>query len=172
MTEKQLKELLADLSFQEKLGEIQQITGAYFGDSGIVTGTDEDHILNEDEVNMSGSVINVVGAAKIREVQEEHIKNHPHHIPMVFMLDIIHGFATSFPTPLAQSCSFEPELVEAIAHETAREASVSGQHVTFSPMVDICRDARWGRVMESYGEDPYLISELAIPFLPLKYLLK
>lgn len=160
MTEKQLKELLADLSFQEKLGEIQQITGAYFGDSGIVTGTDEDHILNEDEVNMSGSVINVVGAAKIREVQEEHIKNHPHHIPMVFMLDIIHGFATSFPTPLAQSCSFEPELVEAIAHETAREASVSGQNVTFSPMVDICRDARWGRVMESYGEDPYLTSKM------------
>ncbi len=161
MTEKQLKELLADLSFEEKLGEIQQITNTYFGDSGIVTGTDDRHILTEDEVNMAGSVINVIGPAKIREVQENHIKNHPHHIPMVFMLDIIHGFATSFPTPLAQSCSFEPELVEAIAHETAREASVSGLHVTFSPMVDICRDARWGRVMESSGEDPYLSSKMA-----------
>ena len=161
MTEKQLKELLADLSFEEKLGEIQQITGAYFGDSGIVTGTDDRHILTEEEVYLAGSVINVLGPDKIKEIQEKHIENHPHHIPMVFMLDIIHGFATSFPTPLAQSCSFEPELVEAIAHQTAREASVSGLHVTFSPMVDICRDARWGRVMESSGEDPYLSSKMA-----------
>ena len=162
MTEKQLRDLLADLSFKEKLGEIQQITGAYFGDSGIVTGTDDRHILTEDEVNVAGSVINVIGPEKIREVQENHIKNHPHHIPMIFMLDIIHGFATSFPIPLAQSCSFEPELVEAIAHETAKEASVSGMHVTFSPMVDICRDARWGRVMEGYGEDPYLTSKMGV----------
>ncbi len=161
MTEKQLQELLADLSFEEKLGELQQLTNAYFGENGIVTGTDENNILSEYEVNISGSVINVVGPDKIKEVQENHIKNHPHHIPMVFMLDIIHGFATSFPTPLAQSCSFEPDLVEAIAHETAKEASVSGLHVTFSPMVDICRDARWGRVMESSGEDPYLSSRMA-----------
>ncbi len=161
MTEKQLKELLADLSFEEKLGELQQLTNTYFGDSGIVTGTDERHILTEKEVNCAGSVINVVGPEKIRKIQENHIENHPHHIPMMFMLDIIHGFATSFPTPLAQSCSFEPELVEAIAHETAREACPSGLHVTFSPMADICRDARWGRVMESSGEDPYLSCKMA-----------
>ena len=161
MTEKQLLDLLNDLSFEEKLGEIQQITNTYFGENGIVTGTDDRHILSEAEVNLAGSVINVVGPEKIREVQENHIKNHPHHIPMVFMLDIIHGFATSFPTPLAQSCSFEPELVEAIARETAKEACVSGLNVTFSPMVDICRDARWGRVMESSGEDPYLSSKMA-----------
>ncbi len=162
MTEKQLKELLADLTFEEKLGELQQITNTYFGENGIVTGSDARHILNEDEVNLAGSVINVVGPAKIREIQEKHIKNHPHHIPMMFMFDIIHGFATIFPIPLAQSCSFEPDLVEAIARETAREASVSGLHVTFSPMVDICRDARWGRVMESYGEDPYLTSKMGV----------
>ncbi len=161
MTEKQLKELLADLSFEEKLGEIQQITNTYFGDNGIVTGTDEGHILSEEEVNMAGSVINVLGPTQIREIQKKHIENHPHHIPMIFMLDIIHGFATSFPTPLAQSCSFEPELAEAIARETAKEACVSGLHVTFSPMVDISRDARWGRVMESSGEDPYLSSRMA-----------
>lgn len=161
MNEKQLQALLDDLSFEEKLGEIQQIPGIYFGENGIVTGVNDKCILTENEVNCSGSVINVVGPEKIKEVQENHIKNHPHHIPMMFMLDIIHGFATSFPTPLAQSCSFEPDLVEAIAHQTAVETCPSGIHVTFSPMVDICRDARWGRVMESSGEDPYLSSKMA-----------
>ncbi len=161
MTEKQLQELLADLSLEEKLGELQQLTNAYFGDNGIVTGVDDKNILTEQEVNLGGSVINVVGPDKILEVQKNHIKNHPHHIPMIFMLDIIHGFGTSFPTPLAQSCSFEPELVEKIAHETAVESCNAGLHVTFSPMVDICRDARWGRVMESSGEDPYLSSKMA-----------
>ena len=73
MTEKQLKKLLADLSFEEKLGELQQITGAYFGENSIITGTDASHILTEDEVNMAGSVINVMGPDKIRRIQENHI---------------------------------------------------------------------------------------------------
>ncbi len=162
MTEKQLIELLNDLSFEEKIGELQQLSGrVYFGDDGIITGVDSDENLTEEEVNRSGSVINVVGPQKILEVQKNHIKNHPHHIPMIFMLDIIHGFGTSFPTPLAQSCSFEPELVKEIAHEAAVESCNAGLHVTFSPMVDICRDARWGRVMEGSGEDPYLSAKMA-----------
>ncbi len=161
MTEKQLKELLADLSLEEKLGEIQQLSGAIFGENGIVTGVDMKQELSKKEIFCSGSAINVVGPDKIKAVQKEHIENHPHNIPMIFMLDIIHGFATEFPTPLAQSCSFDPKLVEQIAHETAVEASVSGLHVTFSPMVDLCRDARWGRVMESSGEDPYLSAKMA-----------
>ncbi|MBE6786905.1 MAG: beta-glucosidase [Ruminococcaceae bacterium] len=162
MTEKQLIELLNDLSFEEKIGELQQLSGrVYFGDDGIITGVDSNENLTEQEVNRSGSVINVVGPDKILKVQKNHIKNHPHHIPMIFMLDIIHGFGTSFPTPLAQSCSFDPELVKEIAHESAVEACNAGLHVTFSPMVDICRDARWGRVMEGSGEDPYLSSKMA-----------
>ena len=161
MTEEKLKELLADLSFEEKLGEIQQLSGAIFGEDGIITGVDTNQELTVDDVNRAGSVINVMGPDKIKAVQKNHIENHPHHIPMIFMLDIIHGFATSFPTPLAQSCSFEPKLVEEIAHQTAREANAAGLHVTFSPMVDLCRDARWGRVMESSGEDPYLSSQMA-----------
>ncbi len=161
MTEKQIKELLADLSFEEKIGEIQQLSGALFGEKGIVTGVDSQEEITEEEINCSGSAINVVGPEKIKAVQKHHIENHPHHIPMIFMLDIIHGFATNFPIPLAQSCSFDPELVEDIAHETAVEACNSGLHVTFSPMVDICRDARWGRVMESSGEDPYLSAKMA-----------
>ncbi len=162
MTDKKLIELLNDLSFEEKIGELQQLSGrAYFGDDGIITGVDSKDTLTEDEVNCSGSVINVVGPGKILNVQKNHIENHPHHIPMIFMLDIIHGFGTSFPTPLAQSCSFDPELVKDIAHETAVESCNAGLHVTFSPMVDICRDARWGRVMEGSGEDPYLSSKMA-----------
>lgn len=161
MKDEKLIELLNDLSLEEKIGELQQLTGAYFSNNGIVTGVDPKEILTEEEVNRSGSVINVIDTKEIIEVQKNHIANHPHHIPMIFMLDIIHGFGTIFPTPLAQSCSFEPELVEQIAHETAKEASLAGLHVTFSPMVDLCRDARWGRVMESSGEDPYLSSKMA-----------
>ena len=161
MTDKQLKELLNDLSFEEKIGELQQLINSYFCDSDIVTGPTPVHKLCEKDINLAGSVLNITGPERIKKIQENHIKNHPHHIPMLFMLDIIHGFATSFPIPLAQSCSFDTELAHDIARETAKEACVSGLHVTFSPMVDISRDARWGRVMESYGEDPYLSSKMA-----------
>ena len=80
----------------------------------------------------------------------------PHHIPMLFMLDVINGFQTIFPIPLAQGCSFEPEIARKGAQIAAKEAAASGLHVTFAPMADLVRDARWGRVMESPGEDPYL----------------
>ncbi|MDD6615719.1 MAG: beta-glucosidase BglX, partial [Lachnospiraceae bacterium] len=84
----------------------------------------------------------------------------PHHIPMLFMLDVIHGMKTVFPMPLAQGAAFDPEMSEKCAAAAALEAAVSGLHVTFSPMADLVRDARWGRVMESNGEDPYLNSLL------------
>ena len=77
--------------------------------------------------------------------------------PLLFMLDVINGYKTVFPIPLAQGASFEPELSEQCASVAAKEASVSGLHVTFAPMTDLVRDARWGRVMESTGEDPYVV---------------
>ena len=80
----------------------------------------------------------------------------PHRIPLLFMLDVINGFKTIFPIPLGQGATFEPELSRRCAQAAAKEAAVSGLHVTFAPMVDLVRDARWGRVMESTGEDPYL----------------
>ncbi len=89
------------------------------------------------------------------------MENHPHYIPMLFVLDIIHGYYTTFPSPIAQACSFEPELVKALASATAKELSVNGIHVTLSPSVDLVRDPRWGRVTETPGEDTYLNSVMA-----------
>ena len=84
------------------------------------------------------------------------MEQHPHHIPLIFMADIINGFRTIFPIPLAQGCTFDPELVEEGAAAAARESAATGLHLTFSPMADLVRDARWGRVMESTGEDAWL----------------
>ena len=89
------------------------------------------------------------------------MENHPHHIPLLFMGDVINGMETIFPIPLGQGCTFHPELVEACARIAAREAAVSGLHVTFSPMLDLVRDPRWGRVMETPGEDPWLNRQMA-----------
>lgn len=86
------------------------------------------------------------------------MRKHPHHIPLLFMLDVINGFKTIFPIPLGQGAAFEPELSRRCAEVAAKEAAVSGIHVTFAPMTDLVRDARWGRVMESTGEDSYLNS--------------
>lgn len=161
MLEKELRELFNQLSLEEKLGEFNQMPGEYFQEVVNATGENTSLDYPQEIVDRAGSALNVETPELIIEVQKKHIERHPHHIPMLFMLDVIHGYHTTFPTPLAQACSFEPELVEQLASAAAKEASVSGLHVTFSPMVDLSRDARWGRVMESSGEDPYLNSVMA-----------
>ncbi len=161
MREQELRELFNQLSLEEKLGEFNQLPGEYFYEEANMTGENSTLDFPQEIVDRAGSALNVETPELIIEVQKKHIERHPHHIPMLFMLDVIHGYHTTFPTPLAQACSFEPELVERLASAAAKEASVSGLHVTFSPMVDLSRDARWGRVMESSGEDPYLNSVMA-----------
>ena len=161
MTEKELRELLNDLSLEEKIGELHQMPGQFYSDTSAVTGINAQMNLSQSEIDVVGSAINVQDPEKIIKIQKEHIERHPHHIPMLFMLDIIHGYGTTFPIPLAQSCSFDTQLVGDMARVTAKESCAAGQHVTFSPMVDLLRDARWGRVMEGYGEDPYLNSVMA-----------
>ena len=89
------------------------------------------------------------------------MENHLHHIPLLFMMDIIHGMKTIFPILLGQGASFEPELSKRCVAAAAKEAAVLGLHVTFAPMVDLVRDARWCRVMEFTGEDTWLNSFFA-----------
>ncbi len=161
MTDKQLRDLLCDMSLAEKLGELQQMPGQYFSDDCMETGINTAFDYTEEEVTCIGSVINVLDPARINAIQKQHVARHPHHIPLLFMLDIIHGYSTIYPIPLAQACSFDPSLVSDLARATARESCAAGQHVTFSPMVDLSRDARWGRVMEGSGEDPYLNAKMA-----------
>ena len=158
MTEQKLTELLRDMSLEEKVNQMSQVTGGFFNGEIVVTGPMADKGFTEDNVNLAGSVIGSMGAETLKSIQKNYMEKHPHHIPLLFMLDVINGYKTVFPIPLAQGASFEPELSEQCASVAAKEASVSGLHVTFAPMTDLVRDARWGRVMESTGEDPYLNS--------------
>ena len=156
MTKQQLKELLKDMSLQEKVNQMLQVAGNFYMDDTVITGPMKESGFTEENISQAGSVLGVLGASKIKEIQKSYMEKHPHKIPLLFMLDIINGFRTVFPIPLGQGATFEPELSEKLAAAAAKEAAVSGLHVTFAPMVDLVRDARWGRVMESTGEDTYL----------------
>lgn len=156
MKEEQIRELLQQMSLEEKIGQMLQLTGNFFSDEGLATGPMQDMNLTEEQVNNTGSILSTVGAAKLRRIQKNYMEKQPHHIPMIFMADVINGFRTVFPIPLAQGCSFNPQLSKEMASISAKESARAGLHVTFSPMVDLVRDARWGRVMESTGEDVYL----------------
>lgn len=158
-----LIELLKNMTLEEKIGQMIQLSSqVYMNDSeaGTITGPTDTLELKDGARELIGSILGISGAERLRQMQSDFIENHPHHIPLLFMADVINGFQTVFPIPLAQGCTFSPEVVETVAAISAKEAAVSGLHVTFSPMLDLVRDARWGRVMESTGEDPYLNSIL------------
>lgn len=156
MTQGELAALLNDMSLEEKINQLNQLSGDFFTEDSIATGPMAQMGMTSENIDFAGSALGIIGAEKTREIQKKQIEKQPHKIPMLFMLDVINGFRTIYPIPLAQGASFDPELSEKCAHMAAKEASASGIHVTFSPMCDLVRDARWGRVMESTGEDPYL----------------
>ena len=161
MKQTELQALLADMSLEEKIGQMVQLTGDFLGQEGIVTGPEGRIVVTPEQARLTGSILGVSGADKLRAIQEQVLAGQPHHIPMLFMLDVINGFKTIFPIPLAQGASFEPELAKRGAQIAAAEASAAGVHLTFAPMLDLVRDARWGRVMESPGEDPFLVGAFA-----------
>lgn len=160
MQQEELYALLSEMSLDEKIGELFQLP-SYFFDGDNATGPAMELGISSEDIRLAGSCLSVTGAKTICEIQRNHIEKHPHNIPMLFMADIINGYHTVFPIPLAQGCSFDPELVENCTAIAARESAAAGLHVTFSPMADLVQDARWGRVMESTGEDPYLNGVLA-----------
>lgn len=158
MKKEELNALLQDMPLEEKVNQMLQIVGFIYlqNDSDILTGPARNMGLTKDNVDLAGSILGTFGADNLIKIQKNQMEKQPHHIPMLFMMDVIHGMKTIFPIPLGQGATFEPELSEKCAAVAAKEAAVSGLHVTFAPMVDLVRDARWGRVMESTGEDPYL----------------
>ena len=160
MTEQALKVLLNDLSLEEKVMQLVQLPGVAYESGAAVTG-----LLNDTAkartLRLAGSTLGIWGAEKLNRLQRQYMEDHPHHIPMLMMLDVIHGHKTVFPCPLGQGATFDPELTEQAANIQAREAAADGIQVTFSPMADLSRDARWGRVMESTGEDKYLNGRMA-----------
>lgn len=156
MTKEELLHLLHQMTTQEKCRELMQLPMEAFTETDISTGPCEDLELTDEKMAQVGSILSLTGAEWTRKVQEEHLKNNRLNIPLLFMADIINGYKTVFPIPLAQGCTFDPDLVRQLAEAAAREGAAAGVHVTFSPMADLVRDPRWGRVMESTGEDPYL----------------
>ena len=162
MEEKALQALLQSMTLEEKIGQLVQLNGNFFdAREEIATGPASKIGVSQEQISSAGSILNSFGVQQLKEVQDRYLAANDKKIPLVFMADIINGFKTVFPISLGLGCSFDPELVKRTASIAAHEASVSGIHVTFSPMVDLVRDARWGRVMESYGEDVYLNSEYA-----------
>ncbi|MBQ9801926.1 MAG: glycoside hydrolase family 3 C-terminal domain-containing protein [Clostridia bacterium] len=162
-----IRKLLADMTLEEKLGQLTQLNAIFFKKDNTVdiTGPVSRLGIAEEEALLSGSTLNFIGAKDMKEIQDIALAHQPHKIPLLFMQDVIHGYRTIYPIPLGMGCTFDEELVEECARMSGKEAAVSGVHVTFSPMLDLVRDARWGRVMESTGEDPHLNGRLGAAFV-------
>ncbi len=168
MNPNELKNLLSQMTIHEKTAQLMQLATPFFKgakEAGEITGPLEQLNLDEEQVRHSGSVLGASGAENIRNIQKTYLEESRLGIPLLFMSDIVHGYKTIFPVPLAIGCSWDLNLAEESAKVAALEAGVSGIHVTFAPMVDLVRDPRWGRVMESTGEDPHLNSEYARAFV-------
>lgn len=161
MDNRKLQELFNEMSIEEKIGQLFQVTGAVYEEEAVISGPIKELGINERDIYLAGSVLGTMGAKKTKQIQKKYMEKHPHHIPLLFMLDIINGYKTVYQIPLGQGAAFEPELARKCASMAAREAAADGLHVTFSPMADLVRDARWGRVMEATGEDVYLNSVYA-----------
>ncbi len=155
-----IHKLLSSLTIEEKIGQLMQLAPFFFIEDidvkvfGEVTALN----LNKEKVFHSGSVLGINSAEQMIQIQKKYLKESRHKIPLVFMADIIHGYKTIFPVPIAMAASWNPDLAFQAAKIQAKESRVSGVQVTFSPMVDVSRDPRWGRVVEGFGEDPFLSS--------------
>ncbi|WP_163536086.1 beta-glucosidase BglX [Gracilibacillus sp. YIM 98692] len=163
-----LRQLLNDMTLDEKKDQLIQLATLFYAGAetqGEITGPMEDMGITEEMIQNSGSVLGASGAKEVTNIQKVHLENNRLGIPLLMMADIVHGFKTIFPVPLAIGCSWDEKLAERSAEIAAKEAAVSGVHVTFAPMVDLVRDPRWGRVMETTGEDPYLNSVFAKAFV-------
>ena len=156
--EVRVDDLLKQMTLEEKVGQLIQLTAM----AGVVgPGGGSPRMAEAAAKGEVGSLYNFIGAATINAIQKAAVEKSRLHIPVLFALDVIHGFRTTFPVPLAMADTWNPALVERAARVAAEEASAAGVRWTFSPMVDIARDARWGRIVEGAGEDPYLGSAMA-----------
>src|SRR5712691_2361919 len=152
--EKRIDALLAKMTLEEKLGQLQQLDGEG-------NGNFRPEHLELIRKGLLGSTLNVRGAQRTNELQRVAVEQSRLKIPLIFGFDVIHGYRTIFPIPLGEAASWDPASVERAASVAAAEARASGLHWTFAPMVDIARDPRWGRIAEGSGEDPYLGSVMA-----------
>ncbi|HEY5885579.1 MAG TPA: beta-glucosidase BglX [Pyrinomonadaceae bacterium] len=152
--ERKIDQLLARMTLEEKLGQLQQLDGE-------ANGNYRPEHVEMVRKGLLGSTLNVRGAKRTNELQRVAMNESRLKIPILFGFDVIHGYRTVFPIPLGEAATWDPAAVERSASIAAKEARAAGVHWTFAPMVDIARDARWGRIAEGSGEDPFLGSIMA-----------
>ena len=150
--------LMKKMTLEEKIGQLNLLTPGGGIATGAVVSSDVETKISKGQV---GGLFGVIGEAKIYQAQEIAVTKSRLKIPLLFGSDIIHGYKTTFPIPLALSCSWDMSMIERSARVAATEATADGLCWAFSPMVDIARDPRWGRIAEGAGEDPYLGSQIA-----------
>ena len=158
--EHRVSQLLGQMTLEEKIAQT-----VHFADSS--TGPGSPHPDYREQIGQGrvGSIENITGTDETNALQKLAVEKTRLHIPLIFVLDVIHGYKTIFPVPLAMSSTWDPDLIEQASRVAAKEASHEGIRWTFSPMVDIARDARWGRMVEGAGEDPYLGSVMAAAYV-------
>ncbi|GGB80968.1 beta-glucosidase BglX [Henriciella pelagia] len=154
--------LIAQMTLEEKIGQLTQ-----FSDLGDTTGPAPNDDLQRRRLDLVtsgtvGSMLNVIGLENIRTIQDYAVNESRLGIPVLFAYDVVHGYKTIFPLPLAEAASWDLDMMEETARIAGAEAAADGLNWTFAPMIDISRDARWGRVMEGAGEDPYLGAKIAV----------
>lgn len=163
-----IQELLNKMTIKEKIGQLVQVTPSFFSEvdgTGIITGLMGDYEIEGEDIYEVGSVLGSYDREEIISIQKAYLEKNRLGIPLIFMADVIHGIHTIFPIPLALASSWNRQVAEEMAELSAKECQISGVHLTFSPMVDMMRDPRWGRVMEGTGEDSYLNSEFSEAFV-------
>ncbi len=151
-------QLMKKMTLDEKIGQLNLLTPGGGVATGAVVSKDVEQKIKDGKV---GGLFGVVGQDKVRKAQELALKSSRLGIPLLMGSDVIHGHKTTFPIPLALSCSWDTAMIKKIARTSAKEAAADGLNWVFSPMVDIARDPRWGRVAEGSGEDPFLGSLIA-----------
>ncbi len=161
IVERKVDSVLALMTLQEKIGQMNQYASSWdvTGPPSNVSDNEKLKILKNGGV---GSMLNVLSVKATREAQKLVMENSRLKIPLIFGYDVIHGYKTIFPTPLGESASWDLKIIKKSAAVAAKETAAAGVHWTFAPMLDVSRDARWGRIMEGSGEDPYLTAKIGV----------
>tara|TARA_R110002096_G_scaffold435214_1_gene659761 strand:- start:103 stop:2433 length:2331 start_codon:yes stop_codon:yes gene_type:complete len=159
--ETKVDSVLRLMHLNEKIGQLVQYSGKWNA-TGPSSSENDQHKLNKLRKGEVGSMLNVTSVASIRETQKIVMEHSRIKIPLIFGYDVIHGYKTIFPIPLGETASWDLDIIQKSAEIAAKEAAASGINWTFAPMVDVSRDARWGRIMEGAGEDPYLNSVVGV----------
>ncbi|MGH8324257.1 MAG: glycoside hydrolase family 3 N-terminal domain-containing protein, partial [Steroidobacteraceae bacterium] len=152
-----IERLVAEMTLEEKLGQLTMVSAELI-QTGPTSAPITPKSIREGRI---GSVLNLWGAERVREVQRLAVEKSRLKIPLFFGLDVVHGHKTIFPIPLGETCAFDPQLWERTARAAAEEAAADGVDLTFAPMLDVARDPRWGRTAEGPGEDTFLASRFA-----------